>query len=196
MPIVAPGRRIGVAFVKNSALSKKMNKGKRSGYAALMLTSMVDMFTILVLYLIQQFNATGQILFIDPNIKLPDARRAQAIIGNPPVVTIGKEVIALQGEAVEETNVLDREGNWEAPKLEDALRKMRETSTAVSEATSGQVDTASAQGVLVVQADLGIPYKLIKKAIFIAQKTGFTKIDFAVQKLRDTPAEGAEVAPN
>lgn len=192
MPIVVPGRRIGAAYQSNREAAKKKRRGKRSTYAALMLTSMVDMFTILVLYLITNFSASGQILFIDPNLKLPDAKRAVDMVGNPPVITISNQEIRLQGKTVEVASEppnkqnpfvhlgLADDGTWAAPKLEEKLKEMRDLSTRVANATGGQVTTESAQGVIIIQADVGVPYMLVKKVLFTANKTGYAQVNFAV----------------
>jgi biopolymer transport protein ExbD len=184
MPIHLPGRHLGAAY-DSQYLKKKLGHGRRSAYASLLLTPMVDMFTILVLYLIQQFNATGQILFIDPELKLPEARRTQELVGNPPLITIARDMISVQGKAVEETSVLAKEGNWAAPKLEDALKELRQLSTDVAEQTGGAVNTEAAQGIVIVQADVTVPYMLVKKVLFIASKTGFARADFAVTRISE-----------
>jgi biopolymer transport protein ExbD len=183
MPIVTPGRRIGSAYSSSNALKKRMHRSRRNGYAALMLTSMVDMFTILVLYLIQQFNSTGQILFVDPDVKLPEAHRAVEVKGNPPVVTIDKNEVSLDGKPIELTETFRKEGQWEAPKLEEALREMREMAKGVEAATGGQMVTDSAAGLMMVQADVDVPYLVVKKVMFIASKAGYDRVDFAVTRV-------------
>lgn len=191
MPIVVPGRRIGTAFASHNAIAGRLAKRRRSVYAALLLTSLVDMFTILVLYLIQQFNATGQILFIDPDIMLPKAKSASALVGSPPVVTISAKQISIQGTTVETTELLAKEGVWEAPHLEQAFLELRTSASALADVTrSGSQPTG--QSTLVVQADLGVPYMLVKKVIFTAQKAGFTNVDFAVSQ---APRADAEAPP-
>ncbi|MBC7794794.1 MAG: biopolymer transporter ExbD [Clostridia bacterium] len=184
MPIVVPGRRIGTAFASHTAIANRLAKRRRSVYAALLLTSLVDMFTILVLYLIQQFNATGQILFIDPDIILPKARTASALVGSPPVVTISQTQISIQGRAVDETKLFATEGVWEAPRLEQALLELRSSAGALADITPNGGEPTGRQ-TLVVQADLGVPYMLVKKVIFTAQKTGFSRVDFAVSQALD-----------
>lgn len=190
MPIVVPGRRIGIAYGSANAGKKKLKKGKRSINAPLMLTPMVDMFVILVLYLIQQFSASGQILFIDPAMRLPEARRAVDMAGNPPVITIAKDVISVQGNPVEPTDQLSKDGYWAAPKLEEKLKEMRVLSDRISNATGGQITTESAQGIIIIQADVGVPYILVKKVLATANKTGFTQANFAVNRAA-APAEVA-----
>jgi len=179
MPIVTPGRRIGGAY-GSKGLFAKLGAARRGGQASLFLTPMVDMFTIMVLFLIQQFSATGQFLFADPEVKLPRAQRAAAIAGNPPVVTITSETISVQGKAVEDTSALREGGGWQAPRLEQALRDLRELATDVEKSTGGRVVTDSAQGIVMVQADQTVPYVLVKKVLFIASKAGFQRADFAV----------------
>jgi biopolymer transport protein ExbD len=191
MPIVVPGRRIGTAYQGGSnAAKKKLKRGKRPTNQDLMLTPMVDMLTMIVLYLFQSFSASGQILFIDPNMKLPTAIRAVDMVGNPPVVTIAKDVIQVQGKPVEPTANLAKDGYWAAPKLEEKLKEMRDLSKRVEAATSGQVATESSQGVLLIQADETVPYMLVKKVLFTANKIGYTQVNFAV----DRAALPAEVA--
>lgn len=190
MPIIAPGRRIGTAFSTHSAISARLAKRRRSVYAALLLTSLVDMFTILVLYLIQQFNATGQILFIDPDIVLPKTKTASALVGSPPVVTIGKTQITIQGRAVEETATLAKDGVWEAPHLAQAFLELRTSANALADVTPTGTEPTGREA-LVVQADLGVPYMLVKKVIFTAQNAGFTRVDFAVSQAPRDPAPTA-----
>ncbi len=192
MPIVVPGRRIGTAYSTSAAAKKRLQHGKRSVNSALMLTPMVDMFVILVLYLIQSFSASGQILFIDPTLKLPDAKRVAEMVGNPPVVTVGKTMISVQGKPVEATDQLIKDGYWAAPKLEEKLKEMRDLSTRVANATGGQVTTESAQGVLLLQADVNVPYMLVKKVLFTANKTGFTQVNFATNRKASTEVAVAE----
>ena len=183
MPIVVPGRRIGIAYQGGAnAAKKKLKRGKKKVDSPLMLTPMVDMFVILVLYLIQQFSASGQILFIDPSLQLPTARRAVEMAGNPPVITIAKDMISVQGKPAEATDQLAKDGYWAAPKLEEKLKEMRELSSRISNATGGQITTESAQGVIIVQADVNVPYMLVKKVLFTANKVGFTQVNFAVSR--------------
>ena len=70
--IEKPGPRLGkhvpLKFVRAGG------HGKKSGYAELNLTSMVDMLTILVVFLLQTFSASGELLSVQKNIVLPEAQ--------------------------------------------------------------------------------------------------------------------------
>ena len=69
--IEKPGSHLGhdvpLKFVQKGA------HGRKSAYAELNLTSMVDMLTILVVFLLQTFSASGELLSVSKNIVLPDA---------------------------------------------------------------------------------------------------------------------------
>lgn len=182
MPIVVPGRRLGSAYA-SSATKKKLQRGKKSSSASLMLTPMIDMFIIIILYLIQNFSSSGQILFLDPDMRLPEAIKSVEMVGNPPVITIANDVISVQGKPVEVTDQLKQDGYWAAPKLEEKLKEMRELAMRVSNVTGGQITTESAQGVILVQADETVPYILVKKVLFTANKIGFTQVNFAVTRV-------------
>src|SRR5688572_10129328 len=113
--------------------------------------------------------------------------------GNPPVITISRDMISVQGKPVESTDKLGTDGYWAAPKLEEKLKEMRDLSNRVANASGQTIATKSAQGVIIVQADVGVPYMLVKKVLFTANKTGFAQVNFAVS--RAAPAEVAHVEP-
>src|SRR5215813_12044394 len=73
--------------------------GKKSGYAELNLTSMVDMLTILVVFLLQTFSASGELLTVQKNIVLPEAMNFKEL-ERAPVIAISKESVTLDGRPV------------------------------------------------------------------------------------------------
>src|SRR3954451_10152484 len=88
------GKEVPLKFVR------KGSHGKKSGYAELNLTSMVDMLTILVVFLLQTFSASGELLVVSKNIVLPEAinfkdlERAEVIGISRDSVTLGGRPVA------------------------------------------------------------------------------------------------------
>src|ERR1700756_4706079 len=66
--------------------------GKRSTYAELNLTSMVDMLTILVVFLLQTFSASGELLTVQKNIVLPEAQNFKDL-EQAPIIAISKDSV-------------------------------------------------------------------------------------------------------
>src|SRR5271168_3304585 len=72
MPIYAPGKRD----------PKRRHSGvnsRRSSVTGLSLTSMVDMFTILVVFLLMNYSSTGEIIYIPKDVKLPKASQTKEL---------------------------------------------------------------------------------------------------------------------
>lgn len=93
MAIQRPGER----HRYHNILSKR--KGKRDVTALLSLTAMVDMFTVLVIFLLQNYNTTGEILYIPKEVVLPKASSVKEL--KPAhVVTISAKEILLDKDVV------------------------------------------------------------------------------------------------
>jgi biopolymer transport protein ExbD len=88
MPIRRPGER----FRYHRILNRK--KGKRSLTAILSLTAMVDMFTVLAIFLLQNYNVKDFIVYTPKEVILPKAQSTKEL--KPAfVITISKKEILL-----------------------------------------------------------------------------------------------------
>src|SRR5215470_4005498 len=78
---------------------RSRGSGKRSMYADLNLTSMVDMLTILVVFLLQTFSASGELLSVQKNIVLPEAQNFKDL-EQAPIIAVSKDSVTIDGRAV------------------------------------------------------------------------------------------------
>src|ERR671935_142735 len=108
MPIVQPGKRIARRFAASKVFGGKMLRGRRSINADLNVVPMVDMMTMLVIFLLQQFSATGEVLYMQKDIKLPDARHGQQIEVAPVIAVSGAQVV-VSGQKVAEVGELEKD---------------------------------------------------------------------------------------
>src|SRR5512138_1156396 len=99
MPIVTPGKRPAKRFEKSRILGGKMVKGRKATNAELNVVPMVDMMTMLVIFLLQQFSSTGEVMYMQKDIKLPDAQHGQ-MIEVAPVVAISAQQVVVTGVKV------------------------------------------------------------------------------------------------
>ncbi len=76
----------------------KKNKGRRVILAALMLTSMVDMFALLVIFLLQSFSTSPEIL-ISKGVELPEARTGLSA-EDAPILAIDRENLYLDHKKI------------------------------------------------------------------------------------------------
>jgi biopolymer transport protein ExbD len=176
MPIVTPGKRPGVRLSKSKVFGKKLKGGKKGGYANLNLTPMVDMFTIIVIYLLQNFSADGEILFMSKEIKLPSIT-AKLQLERAPVIGVSDSSISLNGRFIVDVSDITRDDTWNVPALEETLleerKKIEQANAMMNRGADGF------KGIVNVQADRKIPFKILKKVMFACNASGFGNINFA-----------------
>ena len=169
-----PGPRIRkyvpLKFVRGSG------GGKRNMSAELNLTSLVDMLTILVVFLLQLFSASGELLTIQKNIKLPDAKNFKDLEGAP-IIAVSADSITLDGRVVASTEQLkkDESADWKIVDLHDQLVTLKNNFKLLhpSDPFTGMVN---------VQADKAVDFKVIKKVMYTCGQAGYANVNFAVQQ--------------
>ena len=176
MPIVTPGKRPGVRLSKSKVFGKKGGFAKKhNGYANLNLTPMVDMFTIIVIFLLQNFSTDGEILFMSKDVQLPlITHRLQ--LERAPVVMISPEAVSLDGSRIVDISDVTRDETWNVPALEEALREKRseiERSNQLLGVSDGF------KGIINIQADKTMKFQVLKKVMFACNQAGFSSMNFA-----------------
>ena len=142
--------------------------------AVLNMVSLMDIFTILVFFLLVNTTST-EVLPSPKNIVLPDAS-AEKLPARNLVIAVDDRVIRLQGKAV--ILVKDAINNKQATirPLFEALRR----------ASSSARDISDKNGVTIM-GDQQIPYGLLKKIMLTCAGAQYTNISFAVnQKAPDS----------
>lgn len=173
-----PGPRIRkyvpLKFVRGSG------GGKRNMSADLNLTSLVDMLTILVVFLLQLFSASGELLTIQKNIKLPDAKNFKDLEGAP-IIAVSADSVTLDGRVVASTEQLkkDESADWKIVDLHDQLVTLKNNFKLLhpSDPFTGMVN---------VQADKSIDFKVVKKVMYTCGQAGYANVNFAVQQKSNT----------
>src|SRR4051812_1044483 len=118
MAILAPAKRINPTIKRRSGFEKK------NVYAALFLTSMVDMFAIMVIFLLQSFSAEGELIILPKGFELPKAANI-GILEAAPSLVIAEDNILLEGEKIANTLEIARQAEWAIPSLQQALNTYR-----------------------------------------------------------------------
>ena len=187
MAIVIPGKRPGDRIAASKVFGKKFGRSKKIGYAGLMLTSLVDMFTIIVIFLLQNFSANGEILFMTKDIKLPDAIHGVQL-ERAPVISVSESSVTYDGKQIAVTDDLGKGDVLNIPELEDVLRDEKRR----YEQIHANDPEHPFKGLVNVQADRKIPFKVIKRVMFACNQSGFSNINFAA--LAKAPADAKTVA--
>jgi len=194
MPIVTPGKRPGVRLSRSKIFGKKGAMGKKkSGYAGLNLTPMVDMMTIIVIYLLQNFSAEGNIITISEAIQVPKIVTPGKIKRNTQVgVAMSPDLksysLQVEGKPVDPAKdgvdaktaaasprMVDGETD-SIPDLVDTLKlKVEEFRKAQEELRSGlQFD-----GEINIQADMDVPFSVLRQVMLSSHQAGYGNMNFA-----------------
>lgn len=176
MPIVLPGRRPARRFQKSKVMGGKMGRKHRSVNAELNVVPMVDMMTMLLIFLLMQFSATGEILYMQKDIKLPDARHGQAI-EVAPVVAISASQIVVSGEKVADVADVERSEELAIASLEEKLRDEKKRWDFIHQNDPDR-DRAW-KGDVIIQADQKVPFRILKRVMFTAGLAGYFNVNFA-----------------
>jgi biopolymer transport protein ExbD len=150
--------------------------GTKSVYAELNLTSMVDMLTILVVFLLQTFSASGELLTVQKNITLPEATNYKDL-EQAPIIAVSKDSVTLDGRMVADATVLNQENtaDWKIVELHDTLVTLKNNYKLLHPSDEWK-------GIVIVQADKGVDFKVIKKVMYSCAMAGYQNVNFAVQQ--------------
>ena len=186
MPIYAPGVRRG----------RYVQSAKRDVVAVLQLTAMVDMFTVLVVFLLQNYASTNQILPIAEKIDLPQAKEVKTLKPSH-VVILSEGVVTLNENVLGLLNEKTSEDQWVfAPlkeKMQELLKISRSGGSHFLLAQLRQVQESEDEGLIrnapfrvTIQADEKTHFLDVKKIMYTLTDAGVKEMNFAVIKTPDS----------
>ena len=165
--------------MKKSARAKRMQQHharKENRSASLNMISLMDIFTILVFFLL--VNATSEEVLPSPkNIELPNSV-AEKIPAKNLVIGVNENAITLQGQYI--ISVPDAMAN-KSKTIKPLYDALRENAKIVK-------DLVDNNGVTIM-GDKKIPYALLKKIMLTCAGAEYTNLSFAVNQ-KSNPGEG------
>ena len=154
------------------ALRKRINNKKKM---TLQLTSLLDMFTIILVFLMVSFQAEDKDFVLHAGISLPQSSAENPFktavnmaITDKGVFVEGKEVYPLSAGKVKEADV-------EAGKIEIVTQAVKKA-WGLHNVDKGDED------IVVIQADKRIPYRTIHLVMRSAAHSGFYRFRLAIEK--------------
>lgn len=194
MAIFRPGER----HRYHNILSKR--KGKRGVVALLSLTAMVDMFTVLVVFLLQNFSGEEQMLQLHKDIELPQARSIKEL--KPAfVVTVTNKELLIDQTVIGPIDTVKASAEWmieplfaemqkglQQAKLDYETKFQNRIRDVVQQARGDEGDKPDAWNKVTIQADRNIDILTLKKVMYTITEAGAGEINFAVLKEREQNA--------
>jgi biopolymer transport protein ExbD len=175
MAIQVPGKRYGKRLQHSKVFGHGAH-GKKSGYADLLITPLVDMFVIIVLFLIANFSATGDVLMMRKDISLPEAANVKEVELHP-VVLVSNDTVMVDGAMIGRVADLTKDEYMNIPALEEKLREMKKN---YENLHAGIADDANKfKGDINIQSDKAVPFGVVKRVMYSCATAGYNNINFA-----------------
>lgn len=157
--------------MKNTRRLKRMARAKKH-HSGLNLTALMDVFTILVFFLLVNQSAI-EVLEPPKEIKLPDsiveAKPRQAV-----TMMVTGQAVLVQGEAVISINDVLAAPDERIVPIIERLTQIRRSALGISAAATAQNDE------IIILADKAVPFKILQKLMSTSALSGYTKISLAV----------------
>lgn len=196
MPIHIPGKR---------DRHQKIGNKKRGVVAVLSLTAMVDMFTVLVVFLLQNYATTGQVIEIPEGVDLPSAAQVKELKPTGVVIISDKDV-KVNNTVVANTFEVKAQQDWLLPVLKEEIEKLIAKGEKDKAALTSQIrsaveriktgDKTQPEEIdefrrMTIQADKKIDFLTLKKVMYTVTEAGIIEINFAVLKESAKENQGA-----
>lgn len=193
MAIFKPGERY-----RYHNILKKKGRG-RSITATLSLTAMVDMFTVLVIFLLQAYSSNPVVLVNPENVSLPKAEQTKEL-KPAAVITVSKDNVFIEKVQVASMEEVRASMDWILPRMRDELVKLLQIKKAeydsqlrnrVQNIIGSQAEVSPRDlswNKVTIQADKDLNYLAVKKVMYTISASGAGEINFAVMKKDDAAA--------
>lgn len=151
---------------------------RHAGHASLNLTPMIDMLTILLVFLIKSYSVEPAYLNPSQGITLADTTsetvapdKAVLLIGKDGIFVEGKAIVTFKNGVISSSDVVA----GQLPELRKTLEKMAEKTKYIAEHNPSVLFT----GTLILQADRELPFESMKPILRTAGLAGYHDIKFA-----------------
>jgi biopolymer transport protein ExbD len=140
------------------------------------LTSLVDLMTVIVVYLVQSFSTEGQIITVSKDLTLPESSAKKPPVLNVNIIVTNKYVLAEDVKVANVDDVLSTD-DMVIPQLYEWLGTRREMTEKIEKYST----KTKFKGDVTIQGDKRIRFRLLKKIMYTCGQQGFNNFNLAVQ---------------
>ncbi|MDF1551867.1 MAG: biopolymer transporter ExbD [Deferrisomatales bacterium] len=159
-----------------SPTKRKRHQRRKPKEMVLNITSMIDVFTILLVFLLKSYSSEGHLVNIAKEIRLPVSTAEQVIHPAVNVAFNGASVFLEGGLLIDDVAPYLAAEEMLIEPLYEALRGLAARSKEIAEVNPAVVFT----GEIVLQGDREIPFRLLKKVIYTAGQAEYVNQSLAV----------------
>jgi len=176
MPIGKPGRVLLREVPLKFVAKKVTGHGRKSTNTEIPLIPFIDFLIVLVVFLLISFSATNELVAQKPNLQMPKAQNVVNLEISP-VISVDTVVVTLDGRRMADTATLAAD-----PKVERMEQMIQDLET-LKRNWSILHPQQPFPGVVTLQADVSIDFRVVKKIMFSAAQAGYPNVSFAVNRI-------------
>ena len=153
-------------------------KVKKQEEAGLIITSLIDVFVIVLVFLMRSVSSEGNLMTSADNLVLPMSSRSKSPTEVSLTIIGDQDNINVDDRAIAKTVDVRKQDSLLVPGILSVLEKKREEEKKAE--MLGIIKEAT--GKVVVQFDKNTPYDIVTKIMATCGYAGYTNIKFAVTK--------------
>jgi biopolymer transport protein ExbD len=179
MAIHKPGKVLLTQVPLKFVRKKVAGGGKKSVDHEIPLVPFIDFLVTLVVFLLTSFSASGELMAQQPNLKMPNAKNTVDLEVQP-IIAINPDVVTLDGRRMADTRTLAAEARVE--RIEQLIQDLE----TLKRNWSILHPSEQFSGTVILQADVAIDFRVIKKIMFSCAQAGYANVSFAVNKVGES----------
>ena len=148
----------------------------RRGQGQITMTSLMDILTTLLLFVLKSFVVEGEAVTPVPGVTLPEST-SHASAQSAVVIAIFDDVVMMDGEVVATVSKSSKSRDLLIDALADRLDESRRQSNEIAKMRG---DTEEFVGRVSIQGDRDIHFAIIQRVMFTCSQSGFENIALAV----------------
>jgi len=159
-----------------------VSRRKRPGDEGLQITSLMDIMTIILVFLLKSYSTEEITVAPSDDLRLPNSTAVlkpelaiSAVISKRAITVDGQEVVPVESCPACRVNANDKRGNLIVP-LYERLKELADEEKANAERPGYSPFT----GRILLQCDRDIPFSLVREAMYTAGQAQFAEFKFVV----------------
>jgi biopolymer transport protein ExbD len=153
-------------------------KIKRQEEAGLIITSLIDVFVIVLVFLLRSVSSEGSLMTSADNLVLPMSQRSKSPTEVSLTIIADQNHVTVDDVVLMETQLVRKQDSLLVKPVLDVLTKKRDEERKAE--VMGLIKEAT--GKVVVQFDKNTPYDIVTKIMATCGYAGYNNIKFAVTK--------------
>ncbi|MGA1825816.1 MAG: ExbD/TolR family protein [bacterium] len=150
---------------------------KKNKIVVLSLTSLIDVFIILLIFLLKHYSLEPDIGIYIKDLQLPVSTSKKAP-EHAVIITATKDSILFNGHHIKEADTIEKQNELLIQELYNALLENKRHTLKIASLNPSIVFS----GKIIIQADKKLPYSIIKKLIYTCGMAEFGEISLHVIK--------------